>query len=313
MDVIFETLDFTDRIILPASSEDTGYISMNGDIEFCGGGSFELVFRDKEVEEFIKTYRNDGLLLTWGKFQGYLTDYQFTKNKKSAYGSHINSLLHKYVVKPRTISGDLKEAVYNIIDAYTPFTIVESNEDFGTVEFETDECQNLDKFLISLLQNKKLGYKLYIENKVIYFELLKPVNNPLELSEGNLNVYEVQEDFSNKELAYGGWYKKTKENDGTEVDPAEWTYISLQDVSGISKRNIVLSASSPREALKELAEKTVQLDISCKTRNLVYGEDYNLGDIVRYSSDGLTVQKQISQISLWFEGSAYHEEPKLTE
>ena len=87
MDVTFETLDFSDKMILPASSKNNGYISMNADIEFCGEGSFELVFRDDEVEDFIRKYRDDGLLLTWGDFQGYFTDYQFKNGKKSIFPS----------------------------------------------------------------------------------------------------------------------------------------------------------------------------------------------------------------------------------
>ena len=313
MDVIFETLDFSDKIILPASSKNNGHVSMNADIEFCGEGSFELVFRDNEVEDFIRKYRNDGLLLTWGDFQGYFTDYQFKNVQKSVYGSHINVLLHKCVVTPRSIDGDIKEAVYKIISYFTPFTPVETDIDFGTGTYATEVCLHADTFLIKFLEKYNLGYRLFIENKVIYFELLKLENNPLMLSEGNLNVYETQEDFSNKGIVYGGWYF-LKEDHGFEVDNPQWTHIELEEKDGIFRRDIPLDATNPTDALAELKAKTsVMFDVACKTKNIKYKEDYKLGDVVRYYTNGITVNKKITKVSLWYEGSSYHEEPTLTE
>ena len=319
MDITFETLDFSDKIILPASSKNNGYISMNADIEFCGEGSFELVFRDDEVEGFIRKYREDGLLLTWGDFQGYFTDYQFKTGKKSVYGSHINSLLHKFVVIPQTIDGDIKEAVYSIISDYTPFTPVENDIDFGTTAYSTDKCLYADDFLIKLLENHNLGYRLFIENKTIYFEFLKSSNNPLMLSEGNLNVYEFQEDYSNKNIVYGGWYflkynDTWMEDTVTPVENPKWTHIELENKSGIFSRDVMLESNTPKGALAELETKTSMMsELICKTKNIKYKEDYNLGDIVRYYTNGITVNKKVTKISLWYEGSSYHEEPTLTE
>jgi len=312
MDIRFYTLDFSDVRILPATSKENGYISMNSTIEFCGTGTFELVFYDKELEEFVEQHP-EGLIITWGDFQGYFMDYQFQKEQNWVFGSHINSLLHKFVIPPQSISGDLKTVASEIITQYTPFIFIDSTEDFGTVEYTSDKYQSADAFFIDLLPKQKIGYRLFAKSGVIYFELLRAVTNPLMLSNGNRNVYEVQKDFSNKNVAYGGWYKKTKEDDGTELETEEWIYISTAEKEGIYKQDVVLNASTPSEAVSELAAKAIEYNIDCKTRNIEYGVDYSLGDIVRYQDKAMTVYKQISSVSLWLEGSTYHQEPTLTE
>lgn len=312
MDIRFYTLDFSDLHILPQSSENVGYTSMNTETEFRGNGSFQMIFRDEELEQFVRNHK-EGLLVTWGAFQGYFTDYQFKEKEKWIFGSHLNALLHKYVVPNQTIDGDLQEEVKYLISKYTPFTYVESKEVFGDIEFTTEEYLNMDTFMQKLATHAGIGYRLYIQNRVIYFELLKANKNPLMLSKNNTNVYELQEDFSNKNVAYGGWYKKIQKDDETEEETEEWTYISTATKSGIYKQDVVLKASSPAEAEKELSEYGATFDLNCKTRNLEYEKDYRLGDIIRYQSKTETVLKQVSKISLWHEKSTYHEEPTLTE
>ena len=174
MDIRLYTLDFSDMRILPASSKENGYISMNTEREFRGSGSFELVFRDEEVEEFIREHP-EGLLVVWGSFQGYLTDYQFKEKEKWAFGSHLNSLLHKFVIPDQNIVDlDLQEVVRILIESKTPFIYVDSTEGFGKISFTTDTSyQYLDSFLISLTEKAKIGYHLFIKDRQIYFELLQ--------------------------------------------------------------------------------------------------------------------------------------------
>lgn len=311
MDIRFYTLDFSDVRILPETSKSIGYTSMNAEIEFCGNGKFELVFYDDEIEQFVRDHP-EGLIITWGKFQGYFTDYQFKEKERWIFGSHLNSLLHKFIVPAYSIDGDLQEAVRDIITTYTPFVFVSNTDGFGDVDFSSDKRGYLDTFLIDLATKAKIGYRLYIENRIIYFELLKSQSNSLVLSKNNLNIYETQEDFSNKNVAYGGWYKKlTLKADGSEK--RVWTYLSSEDKTGIFKQDVILDAETESEAKRELAKHKLTYDTTCKTRNIEYGVDYKLGDIVRYQTKYATVQKQVSRISLWHEKSTYHEEPNLID
>lgn len=316
MDLFLKTLDFSEKFILPASSENVGYVSMNAEIQFCDSGSFELVFVSTEMEQFIKKHP-EGLFLFWGSFQGYMTDFQFTKNEKRIFGSHLNAILHKAVFPPQTIteaSGDVRTILYNLIGRHIPWLKVEpSTESFGTVTYETDAYQTADSFIQAVLGKLGLGFTVYMEDGSLYFGIRKPTRNPIVLSENNRNVTDFQEDFSNKAVAFGGWYKKAKEDNGTEVDPPVWTYITTSDKSGIFKQDVVLTAESPTAAADELAGYVPEHSFGCKTKNLDFGIDYALGDVLRFQAGGTTTYKQVIGVSLWLEGTTYHEEPTLND
>lgn len=316
MDIVFWTLDFSDKFILPATSKDIGYVSMNAKIEFCGSGSCQLVFSSAELEEFAKAHP-EGFFLIWGDFQGYITDWQFTEGENRLFGSHLNSIIHKAVFPPQDIaenSDRINTVIEELIGDHIPWILfVQPEEKLSKVAFVKDSYTSADSFIQEYLEKAGLGYRVYIEDKKLYFEILSPKTNSLMLSKNNLNVYEIQEDFSNKKTAYGGWYKKTEEDDGTKLEEEQWLYISTDKKKGIYTQDTVLTASSPQQAMNELLTCKDEYTITCKTRNIEYKADYELGDIVRLQQGRATMQKQISTVELWLEGSTYHEEPQLTD
>lgn len=315
MDILFYTLDFSEKFILPPHSKTIGYISMNTAIELCGNGSFELVFYSEDLEEFAKAHP-EGLYVIWGDFQGYMTDWQFKEKEKRLFGSHLNSVIHKEVFKPQRITKDdtVDNVLNNLIgknDDNVNWINYDSYDGSEIIEYTTDKCMNADKFLQEYLPKGKMGYLIYAKDHKLYLKAIPPKENPLILSKNNLNVYEIQEDFSNKNIAYGGWYKKTEEDDGTTLETPTWEYIELSEKSGVYKQDVVLSASSPGAAKEEVNKYKKEHEFTCKTRNLKLGVDYNLGDVVRLQHKGTTVKKQVSSVSLWYEGATYHEEPTL--
>lgn len=314
MDVTLFALDFSDKIILPQSSETIGYISMNAKIEFCGSGSCELVFISKEVEEFARAHP-EGFFLFWGKFQGYITDWQFKNGENRLFGSHLNSLLYKEAFAPQNItSANVASKINSLVGDISWLEVIKTSGTFPSTAYKTDKYINADKFTQDYLSKVGMGYEIFVENRKLFFKALKSNNNSLLLSKNNLNVYEVQEDFSNKNIAFRGWYKKTEEDDGTKLDEPVWKLIVRgTEKQGIFSQTVILSASSPQSAKDELKKYKNKYTIGCKTRNISYLEDYKLGDIVRFQNNNTTVKKVISAVELWFEGNSYHEEPQLTD
>lgn len=312
MDITFWSLDFAERKILPASSKDNGYTSMNAVIEFNGNGSFELVFYDKEIEAFAEAHP-EGILISWGKFYGYATDLQFKEKEKKIFGSHLNAILHKAVFPTYNGSGDAIKVLTNIFATYAPWMTIKDTSQTAEITYNSEKYLNGDTFIQNYLATSDMGYEITIANKQLYIELLKPKNNPLILSGSNRNVYEMQLDFSLKNNAFGGWYKKTEENDGTKLDDEEWIYISTSDKDGIYVQDVVLNANSPANATEELKQHKINRELLCKTRNVEFKVDYNIGDIVRVQRNGIEQKKQITSVDLWYEGSSYHQEPTLTE
>ena len=314
MDVTLWSLDFSDKMIVPPTSEMIGYISMNAKIEFCGSGSCELVFVSRDVEEFTRNHP-EGFFIIWGKFQGYITDWQFKKGENRLFGSHLNSIIYKAVIPPQNFTNTPAISKLNtLISENIPWlNVVTHPVTPDRIDIKNDKYTNADKFVQDWLNKVNLGYKIYIEDKKLYFKIIKPETNPLLLSPENLNVYEIQEDFSNKKVAYRGWYKKTEEDDGTKLDEPVWKSVTAVSKTGIFGQDVVLSASSPQAAKDELAKYGEEYTIACKTRNISYLDDYKLGDIVRLQKEKITTNKIISAVELWHEGNAYHEEPQLTD
>ena len=312
MDIVFYDLELNKIHTLPPSSKNVGYISMNTTTEFQGDGSFQLLFWDTELESIIKSHP-EGLIVKYGEFEGFSTDYQFKTTEKRLYGKHLNGLLYKAVI-PKTdgaLQGNVQMLVKNLINTYYSWLdFAESSEDFETVTFWRNTYKQGNSFIPDLAARGHAGYKIYLdlENKKYKFTLIKSKTNPIMLSEKNLNAYDFQEDFDSKNVAYGGWYEKEQDNG----DPV-WTYIQADTKSGIYKQDIVLSAKTEGEAISELKKRIADYEISLNTKNIKYGEDYILGDKVRVLHGGNTFTKTITAINIWHEKNQYNEQPVLGE
>ena len=67
------------------------------------------------------------------------------------------------------------------------------------------------------------------------------------------------------------------------------------------------------EAIAELSEKKNTLNTDLKTRNINYGIDYKLGDIVRVQIKSTTVKKLVESIFISYEGISKVENPDFTD
>ena len=316
-DVRFYDFDFNLLYILPASAEKTGYISMNAQKEFNGNGSLELVFCDEELKKIIDTHK-DVLLISWDNFQGFITGHRWDTRYRVT-GKHLNGLLKRAVIKKTTteLNGDVetlaREAIENNV-AWLTF-----GEECGTVKkvkYSTDKYLKANEYIQNLLRLDKAGYEIKADfiNKKYIFSCIKSKENPIILSEENLNAYEFETTYTNSDLAFSGWYEKEQPEDseGNKPDPV-WTYITLDETKkGIHNIVDILSATNETDAINELKNKKSLYEIAVQTRGLKCGVDYRVGDIIRVQNDGIITKKLVSGVSMWSE-QGYGEEPILTE
>lgn len=313
-DIRFYDFEFNLLYILPPTAADIGYTSVNAAIEYDGDGAFELVFVSEELKGIIERYR-DTILVVWRGFQGFLTSYRWD-SKNTVTGMHLNGLLHRAVI-PKTAevtgtAGSLAQQALSGID----WLDLGKQASGAQVTYSTETYMTADTYIQELLALDGMGYRVRAdtENKKFIFECIARRENPLMLSEENLNAYEFEETYINKELAFGGWYEKEQEDgdDGERPDPV-WTHITVGAAkSGIYQIDTVLSAKNETEAKNELAAKKAEYELLAKTRNITYGVDYSLGDIVRVQYNGSTVRRLVSGINMWREAE-YGEEPILTD
>lgn len=315
MDIIFYDFELNKLFILPPSSKNIGYISMNTKKEFNGDGKFELVFYAPELAEIIKGHP-EGVLFVWDDFNGIVTDWQFGKEFR-LFGMSLNGILHKEVIPPTpAITENCAKIAQSTRSTYFKnllgWSLIHSSQ-HNEVTFETTEYKYGNDYMQSLLALDGAGYEIIIDfdKKWLHLNILPSEENPIMLSVGNLNIYDLQEDFNNKTVAYGGYYQK-EALEGE--DEGEWVYIASDSTkTGLYKQDIILKAKTEEEAKAELKGYIAEHTLTGKTKNIKYGVDYALGDKVRVMQDGVTVWKKVTAISKWYEGSTYNEEPTLSE
>lgn len=315
-DIYFYDFDFNLLHILPEKAQDCGYSSMNATINLNNSGALEIVFYDEDLKKVVEG-NADSIIVVWRDFQGFLTSYKFTEKESRLFGMHLNGLLHRAVVEPLSEKTDTAENIArNAVSKISWLTLGKSNGQTGSVTYETSNYLTADTFIQNLLVLDNAGYRIRadIPKKQFIFEVIPHSENRLIISENNLNAYDFEVVYNNKELAFGGWYKEKQPDDadGNSVESI-WKYVMIDNSkSGIYKIDKVLSAETKTEALNELAKLKSKYEISTKTRNIEHNTDYSLGDVVRVQKGSITSKRLISGINMWKETS-YGEEPILNE
>ena len=308
-DMRFYDFDFNLLYILPAYTVDSGYISINAQQDLNNSGSFEALCCDAELKSIVQENK-DCIMVVWNGFQGFITSYQKEGKQLRLLGMHLNGLLHRVVIpKPVTdLSGDVETLARAAVTANIPWLTLGDSKGFeNSVTYSVSNYLEADKYIQDLLALDGAGYQIRADlpGKRFIFECIKPLKNPLVLSADNLNAYNFQTTYTNKDLSFGGWY----EDESTK----ELAYVSLDSSKeGIYKIDTVLSAKTASEAMNELKKCKAEYTLEMKTKDTSCGVDYNIGDIVRVQEDGVTKTQLVSGVMKWQE-RGYGEQPILTD
>lgn len=321
MDIRFYDFDFNLLYILPPFSKTIGYTSVNAKKEFNGAGSFELVFLDEELKQIIE-HNRDGLFVQWGKFQGYVTGYQWKGNSYSIFGKHLNGLLSWRVISSNTLTEHtvteaFKELITNSYSEIFQY-VTADNELTGTNTYTNDKYEQGDKVIEAFCKSYGIGYEISgdFREKTLSIALKKPKEQTLMLSENNLNAYDITVSYDNKEKITGGYYKELyeewDEEDQKYVEKTRYPYIGNKTLNGLKRRDVFFKAENESDASVELTNKKVFNQYTFETKNIEYAVDYELGDIVRVQTGTETIKRKITAVNLWNENE-YGEKPILSE
>lgn len=315
-DIRFYDFEFNLLYILPPYSEGAGYKSINIEKNLNASGALEIVFCDPELKKTVEEYK-DTLIVSWRGFWGFITSYRWDKTLRLC-GMHLNGLLHRSVIPPTNgeVTGDIKTLLKGAIDANIPWLEWEDTEDEGgTITYQKDGYTQADQYIEEMTELLGTGYEITADskNKRFKFKYIGKRENPLMLSHANLNAYDFETTYINKELAFGGWFKEEQEEDseGNKPEPI-WKYIGDEKIGGIYKIDCVLSATTLENAKNELLKKRATYEVLAKTKDIEYGTDYQIGDVIRVQDEGVSAQKLVSGVRMWDE-NGYGEEPSLTE
>lgn len=223
--------------------------------------------------ELIKIVKNNKyLIMCEDDRAAVLTGYEID-SELVLYGRTPNWLLEKRIA-PKTesetnragiISNNIVSAAFSDVDNFevlqppqTPDVTIERST-YKTVYDAVCECLSICS----------LGHKLEFDtkNQKWIFSIIKGEEIPLLISESNKNAYDTAIKCDILDLADCGYYGE----DG---------YLQGEN-SGIYRWETVLPDETQAEAAISLKNKKENSEYSLKLRNLRYGKDYNLGDILR--------------------------------
>ncbi len=108
--------------------------------------------------------------------------------------------------------------------------------------------------------------------------------------------------------------------EGEEMQELNCIWLKLEgdsSASGIYRWDEILSAQTESVAQDELTKKKRIQDISLITRDLKYGKDYELGDIIRVQKTAggvrLTQKKRVVAVNIWYEQGNSGQQPEFSE
>lgn len=242
------------------------------------------------------------------------------------YGRTLNWILSRRTTpKFKQLTGtcgELAKGFFNAAFSDIDNFAVQTDCETKTIDFWRNTRNVTQTVIMECLDNDGAGHEvLYdIENKQWIFRIYKGIERDCIISEPLKTAYDTAFSTDILDLYDGGWYEEQPETtEGTETDyESIWTYIEKDNPkTGIYHWEAVLSGANSSEAKTDLKKKKINEECEAKVRNLKYGVDYNLGDILRFQivkgDFKKTVLKRVTAISLWNEQGSSGESPILSD
>ena len=326
--------------------------SLSWEIYYNKIGTFEAHVKiDRAYADIILD--TEYLIATEGSNQAIITAKQIN-NEIILYGKTLNFLLSKRCVmpfdttengitnNPVTLCNSLVDSVFikdrNVIgpdgSTYTlpgvsNMHIKDNRSSFKTSDepYILNGIKQLSDVIIERLDKDKLGHRLEfdIKNRRWLFEVYCGRELPVILSEGNRNFYETDYTSDIQDKAEGGFYEVTIENTDPETDKTEskkeYRFIKNEKYDllkyPICRWDIPLTGSEEEDVRRNLETHKIKEEITGIVERLKFGNDYELGDILRiqfFKNDvRKTFHKRISGVKIYRESNEEAVEPIFEE
>ena len=319
----------------------TDSISSEWHLLYNGVGTYEGHFRLKdEISDIILS--NKYIVIVQGNLQAICTG-RIVDKELTVCGRTVNWILTKRVRPPfktSEIFGNYRSAetilLYCLKKGFkSPPQINADGVETDTVDYNKavsnfrcpdststpamtsyfwrNSANDLEAISVDLCNKLNRGHRVVfdVENKLWRFEFIYPRENNVLISKESITAYDFEYIDDILSEASGGWYPDSTDADGE----TNWVYIRSQEKIGIYDWDCVLSSSGKSEAVDELVRKSETKKIQSRLRNLKFGVDYNLGDVVpvyyKYGGISETQKYIVNGINIKMTASDSYEEPVL--
>lgn len=311
-------------------------------ILYNGVGTYEGHFRLKdEISDII--LKNKYIVITQGDLQAICTG-RIVDSKLTVCGRTVNWILTKRVRPPfktSEIFGEYKDPesilLYCLKKGFTEPPNIDSagaetdgiNTDRAVENFVIPEpvgaevmtshfwrisANDLEALCADLCTKLNRGHRVVfdVESRCWRFEFIEPKNNEILIAREAKTAYDFEYRSDLREEAVGGWYPKY---DSEAEEQSSWRYIKNGEKSGIYDWDCVLNGTNESEAYDELLKKSDSKNIQSRLRNLRFGADYDIGDILpvyyRYGSVSETEYYIVDGVDIKLSVNESYEEPIL--
>lgn len=314
--ISFYTFDFQPVFILQ------DLISVNWQLHFNQVGTFELhTTLQDELTRVLREYPY--LVAVQGKKQAIITGYRLS-DECVLYGRTCNWLLSKRVTvafekKTMPVENLCRDMAAQAFSDVPSFVLGETAGLKNKVSFELKQDVTTLEAICQCLEQEKGGHELCFDPSAgqWIFQILSGRRLPLVVSEDNQNAYETAyiEDFLDYYTC--GWYEEEQEADSEGNQPeAVRTYLEGDGgETGIYRWECLLSGTTEEEARRQLQSRLWNQTARAKVRDIQFGRDYQLGDLltVKVSLGGFqkSQEKRITGVHIWYEADGCGEEPSF--
>lgn len=299
-------------------------ISVNMVVKYNDIGSFEAHF---PINSGIskQALEHPYLVAVMGDLQAIITGKQASQNEFVLYGKTVNWILsrrvtHKFTTYKTTLSKNAETLarylVQNAFSDVSNFVLGLSAGINYEHEFWRNTANQTSDVIKDCLDNAGAGHNVLFDriNKRWVFNIIKGKEIPLIISETNGSAYNSRYSEDIQNYYSSGWYEKIS----SESEDSEWVQlIKDKEKTGIYKWDGVLYGTSPSEGTNSLNNKKWEKITKMQTRELHFGTDYSLGDIVRiqinFGEFRQNLKKRINGVEMWFENNNFGEEPIFSD
>lgn len=295
-------------------------ISSNWEIYFNDIGKAEIHI-SRNSESIPALFDNRYLFITQGENQAIVTAKQIGRDCV-IYGRTPDWILSRRILTPLSsvLTGNAETLIRDLVknqgfETDACFTLGKTSGLGKETEIAVNDISYLSDVVKDTLSKCSAGRRVYldIKNKKWVFEVLKERDNPLVICDALKNAYDTEYVFDLQNYFTEGFYNRIKDDgEGTEI-----CRVQNDTKTGIYRWETPLLASYTADAENEMLLYKIEENLKSSTKNLSYGKDYNLGDIVTVSIDTQNLKRtkkyRIIGAELWKESLDEGQRPIFEE
>lgn len=296
-------------------------VSVSAAVWFNDIGKLEIHLK-KDTKALKLLFEEKYLLVCIGNHQGIVTGVQMGKDCV-IYAKTPNWILTRKTISPfkrntNNFENFLREKVLSVFDDFECFSLGEVCGMECEMKLEINEYISLFDFVKDTLSDINAGHSIEFDTvlKKWIFKMRKQKETPLVISESLLNCYDTEYVRDLQEYFTFGFYERELTQEETDEDvPYAWEECEKEEKSSIYKWETVLSKETDSDAQKELSKYKIDENITAKLKNIKYGKDYDIGDIItmQFMKGDLkkTQKMKVSGVEFWHEAGDTGEAPRL--